>query len=284
MEEENGKLEGKVATFEIDLIFQERRYGSYRSLIEETTTLNRERAFANVRYGVALAHIFNQINALEQYMFIGGLGVLGNMVRYLGDEKILECRDTHDLDLIVRSKNYLQVIEKFFDTTEVITSSLSIKNKLIIKGHSFDAEERKIDDADIDLYTPNGDPRKGITINNRIVNEKHWNRRKEADFFGVPVSVANPLDLLNMKLDITSGNGSARRKKDYEDILNLTGIIEKDGYIPTHIRRELSHQFNKFKTIIDPQSIYCSQEDVQHAICPLNPTEMYVNEILKLED
>ena len=84
------------------------RFEEYKLFLSGAVESSNERTINNVRYSMALADSHNQINAGDQYMFIGGIGVLGNIVRHLGEYSAVNWRDSHDMDILCR--NCLKII------------------------------------------------------------------------------------------------------------------------------------------------------------------------------
>lgn len=274
-------LEGKLQLFELDIL-DFGRYGSYRSLLDDAISTDRDRAFSNIRYMAALAHYLYQIGGFDDYMFIGGAGVLGNIVRYIGDERILDCRDIHDLDIVLRNKNYLPILQGFIDILDISAKSLSIKDKMTLRGHSYDAEDNSVDETTIDLYLPNGHPKKGVLVSSSYISGDEWESKTKADFFGVPVSIANPLTLLCMKLNISSEKRNLRRKKDCEDIVNLLGVMERDNLSPHVLCGRLTNQqFEKFKMITANDCSGCYEGPIEYV---LKPTNDYIERVIKLRE
>lgn len=270
-------------------------FDKYTSFIERSVELGKELAFSNVRYMIALANSFNQNKAGEEYMYIGGMGVLGNLASYLSEESILQWRDAHDLDVVVKSKEYKSVLDNFFDAVAKREKSNSISDKYTYEGVSFDIQNDYLKDGvKIDAYIPNN-PRKGVLINRSYINGKHWENKKKVNLFGISVNVADPLTLLSMKLDVNCHTScmanrkskAVRRQKDNRelkdsfDIVNLLGVIQRDGYSPEHLYKSLSQiQFEKFRAGVNGQF---NGESYFNG-CLIKPTKDYIDEFLSLEE
>ena len=87
----------------------------YNNFVSGANESKNEMTINNVRYSMALAESHNQLKAGDQYMFVGGMGVLGNIVRHLGEYSALKWRSSHDIDIICRDRRYEFLYNDFFD-------------------------------------------------------------------------------------------------------------------------------------------------------------------------
>jgi len=191
--------------------------------------------FDPVRYAMALGHNAQTHIASDQIMFIGGMGVLGNIVNIYGEEAIPNWRGTHDIDLIVRRKDYLPIIQSVFDDLDMGGKSLSVPNKYTLRGKSRDGERNFLNSISIDAYVPNGSHDGGVVLDGKIVNESDWNEAVSTTLFGVPINVLNPIELMRMKLEICCEKTKNPRKQDQEDVLDLYDICRHNGFTPKMI-------------------------------------------------
>lgn len=107
--------------------------------------------------------------------------------------------------------------------------------------------------------------------------------KKTSSLFGVPFNVANPLTLVNLKLNITAGKKTLRRRKDCKDLVNLIGVLERDGVSALQIYQELeSSQYERFKEIFSNKCSHCPECGKDKGFS-LAPSIAYVNEILNME-
>ena len=148
--------------------------------------------FDNVRYMMALVYNAGMFGANNDLMFIGGLGVLGNVVEHMGIERINDWRGTHDIDLALKRKDLTYIIDTSFDKINYTGKSLSVKNKLTFKGSSIDADNIELKQTHVDVYVPNGNPASGISIEGKDLSEHHWDIKREVDFFGVKINFLDP--------------------------------------------------------------------------------------------
>lgn len=169
-------------------------------------------------------------------------GVLGNLLTYAGDDALLKSREIKDLDIAVRTHGSQHLIRSSFDQLEVDQKSLSIPNKLIFRGGSFDGNCNWLSQASADVYLPEG--QSGVFINGVEIIDCHWENPVQVNLFGVPVNFHNPHNLLEMKLGILPDNG-APRKKDLGDIFNLIGVCQKRGCDPLWLREFMPNSKRK---------------------------------------
>lgn len=183
-----------------------------------------------LRYAMAVSHFAQENLAQDQVLFIGGLGVLGNLVDLLGEEVIPKWRRTHDLDLVLRDRKYEGVIRGFFDELDTYCHSSSIRNKLTAKGRSFDAANSFLEQATIDVSYPGGNPKGGVDIQGQIIDSSYWDRSLVPSFFGIPMRVLDPVDLIGLKMRVVGKNSGNPRQQDVQDIYHLLAISQKKGY------------------------------------------------------
>lgn len=262
-----------VELFECDLFEEDGNFNRYNNLLCNANLSGSRRFTAdNIRYAMALGYLFNSRTIERPYMFIGGIGVLGNIIRYVGDKNLLRYRDTHDLDVLLYSKTYLPILDSLFNGSK--HKSLSLKDKLCYWGSSHDSEGKELISSSMDVYVPRGKPKDGIRINGFIFSQEEWDNKKEVDFFGTPICIADPVSLLRLKLKIT-GNSDERREKDHSDIKSLIAVTEKDGIEPNTLLSKLGeHPFSSLQIQLND---ICQYETI------ISPTESYVNAILETE-
>ena len=256
------------------------RFEEYKLFLSGAVESSNERTINNVRYSMALADSHNQINAGDQYMFIGGIGVLGNIVRHLGEYSAVNWRDSHDMDILCRNRQYNFLFDTFFDNTEVASKSLSFGNKLCYRGSSKDIEEKFLDETNMDVYVTGPYNGMDIIVNKTVFNDRHWENSKLVDYFGIKMRVADPITLIEMKLDVDENVNPVRRSKDLSDIIALLGVIERDGIRSEDMIAKLNEsQFRSIENILDeyPEG---SMNGKKGYI--LMPSSKYVQEIIKL--
>src|SRR3989344_2830645 len=101
--------EESLSFFELEM-YNKGEIERYSSFIDRAVKFSKEQMFSNVRYMTALGYSFNESKSRDKYMFVGGLGVLGNLVDCLGEDSILSFRNYHDIDMVVRSKDYVYLL------------------------------------------------------------------------------------------------------------------------------------------------------------------------------
>ena len=218
-------------------------------------------------------------------MFIGGIGVLGNVLRHSDDSSVGTFREIHDLDVVLRSRPYGYIADAFFDSLDTKKSSLSIPGKLVFQGFCFDINGEQIPETWMDLYVPNGNSRRGATVNGVNFDYYQWESRKTANLFGIPFNVANPLTLLYLKLDITTGKKSLRRIKDCQDIVNLMGVLERDSCPPVEVYNGLTvPQRSKLKEVFSENCQLCEGCGIRDCRQLIKPSESYIKEIFKYKE
>ena len=89
--------------------------------------------------------------------------------------------------------------------------------------------------------------------------------------------------LLSLKLGIESGRRGVRRTKDCQDIINLLGILEKDGCEPSEVYNDLScEQYNKLRKIFSSDCNECGEcRAYSNPGLLVIPNEDYVHEVIK---
>ena len=195
--------------------------GDYRENMESVNNSS------PIKYMMALSETAREQGLCEDLVFIGGLGILGNVVGVYGVDAIPKFRDIHDVDVILNRADCCGGLGNVFDNP-TFQRSQSIRNKYTIKGSSRDYSG-ETHNEEIDLYVPGRD--------NAFTD--YFGRKVTVDFFGVPVNVLHPLDALRRKLSISCMNGNEPRLKDREDIYNLLAVLEKQGHKPVEVRREI---------------------------------------------
>ncbi|MDO8563530.1 MAG: hypothetical protein Q7R87_00815 [Nanoarchaeota archaeon] len=202
-------------------------YVKYMELARAATELGKQDQIDQLRYSLAMSHYATEEGQGDNLMFIGGLGVLGNIVGKLGVSSISKWRGTRDIDVALRDKASIHLVENSFDVLDVSSKSLSIPNKMTIRGYSTDADNHQLRAATVDAYVPGGKPSQGIYINGLTLLPIHWAESRRADFFGINMNCLDPMTLLGMKLDVDTSLKQPR-KQDLEDIAHLFGILESE--------------------------------------------------------
>lgn len=201
-------------------------YGLYRDLAKASTEVGKQDQFDQVRYAMAMSYHAGEEEQADNLMFIGGLGVLGNMVSKLGVNMIPKWRGTRDIDVALKDRASIHLVSNSFDNLDVIGKSLSIPNKMTVRGYSADADDQQLRAATVDAYVPGGKPSQGVFINGLTLMPEHWDSSRRADFFGINLNCLDPLTLLRMKLDVKTLSKQQPRRQDLEDIAHLFGILE----------------------------------------------------------
>lgn len=217
----------KLMATEVELVGNG-TYGNYKNLARASIELGKQDQFDQVRYGMAMSHYAGEEEQADNLMFIGGLGVLGNIVSKLGVNMIPKWRGTRDIDVALKERANIHLVSNSFDKLDVVGKSLSIPNKMTVRGYSTDADSEQLRATAVDAYVPGGKPSQGVFINGLTLMPEHWNLSRRADFFGVNMNCLDPLTLLGMKLDVKTSLKQPR-KQDLEDIAHLFGIIELEG-------------------------------------------------------
>jgi hypothetical protein len=196
-----------------------------------------------LRYSLGISQNANLESAKNKIMFVGGMGVLGNLISNKGEGVIPYWRGTHDIDLLVEDKSYLHLISNSFEDLDSFNKSLSISNKYTIRGKSKDYENKELSSMVVDAYTPHDSPLKGVFFGKSLVGQEVWERSKNVNIYGIDVNVMGTLDLLKSKLDISTTNGLPR-KKDFQDIYHLVGLVSEEGHNPKQASQFIG-DFNK---------------------------------------
>lgn len=233
-------------------LYDEKNYKSYLEFSEVLRKEGKEEYLNQIRYAMALSYTFQERDQLEGIMFIGSLGVLGNLVQELGNEAILVARGTGDIDVVVQSRGHASSIDSMFDCVTDAHMSHSIPNKMTVQGYSVDSDENPLSPTTIDAYILNkkDDELLNMKTFGTYLHEGVWDSRVKADFFGISIPCAPPLTLLEMKLHVCCSNGKPR-KQDCQDIRNLLGLLEKKGFGSDYLRNYLSYmKQNRLKSLI----------------------------------
>lgn len=202
-------------------------YGKYREIARAVVDLGKTDQFDQIRYGLAMSHYATEEEQSDKLLFIGGLGVLGNIVGKLGVGSIPKWRGTRDIDVVLRDKPNIHLVENSFDVLDISAKSSSIPNKMTIRGYSTDADSQQLRAATVDAYVPRGKPSQGVYINGLTLLSPHWESSRRANFFGINMNCLDPMTLLGMKLDVDTSLKQPRRQ-DLEDIAHLFGILESE--------------------------------------------------------
>lgn len=219
-------------------------YNSYQQHLARAINDGRQDYFDQIRYAMAISHQAHEDESADKLIFIGGLGVLGNIIRHLGTKIIDNWRGTRDLDLILREKSYGHIVSNSFDKIDFAGKSNSIRNKLSYRGYSADAEGNRLGATAVDAYIPNGSPKHGIDVAGVFIDDSEWESQRFADFFGIPIQVISPIYLLDMKLEVTNSHKIPRRQ-DLGDITTLLGLLEMENSHPDKLKQHLSPRKRK---------------------------------------
>ncbi len=223
-----------------------------KGFYEPYSTLRSDCRNDSVRYAMAIANCAKENEGQKMIAFLGGIGVLGNLVNHLGEEVIPKWRGTHDVDMLLKDRRYEGCIATIFDSVDTHGPSLSIPNKMTIRGSCYDLDDASLTPMTVDVYHPKGHPKKGIYLSGQLIDEKAWDRTIDVGFFGIPMKILNPLDLLNLKLKIICASSSVPREKDIEDIYHLYASAEKLGYSPETVLSGLDKKSLETLTRITP--------------------------------
>lgn len=207
---------------EMELSLTERgTYGVYRNTMDAVPNSS------PIKYMLAISETAREQGIGNDLIFIGGLGILGNLVGQYGVESIPLMREMHDVDAMLNRADCCGGIASVFET-QTTQRSNSIRNKYTIKGsgRDFSGETHR---AEVDLYVP-ARPE---------AYADYFGRHKTHDIFGVPVNVLHPLDALRRKLSVSCMNGHEPREQDRFDIYNLLAVLEKEGYKAKDLRLEV---------------------------------------------
>ncbi len=216
------------------------QYEPYQKIIAQEEMNGRQEYMDKIRYMMAISFNSERKKAAGKFMFIGGLAILGHLVSKFGPEVISSWRGTKDLDLLVKDTRYTSLAKECFDTIQIDAPSLSIPNKRTLIGASCDSENHSLCETQVDIFYPPKTP--GIVpIDDVVIGEKEWNKKKGANFFGIQVYFLNILPLLDLKLHILN-DGKKKRDQDIKDICHLVGLSEKEGYTPTQLKSYFSSE------------------------------------------
>jgi hypothetical protein len=207
----------------------------------------------SVRYAMAIAHCAKENDGENMIAFLGGIGVLGNLVNFLGEGVIPKWRGTHDVDMLLKDRRYEGCIANVFDCVDTHAPSLSIPDKMTIRGSCYDLDDSSLTPMAVDVYHPKGHPKEGIYLSGQVIDEKAWDRALNVNFFSIPMKVLNPLDLLGLKLKVICANSKIPRAKDIEDIYHLYATAQRLGYSPERIVSELDKKSLETLARISPK-------------------------------
>ena len=236
------------------------RARDYESSVEKFNRMEKLPYFDQVRYAMGIAYNAEEAGAGKEVMFIGGIGVLGNLVYNLGTDIIPRWRGTKDVDLSLKRRDLTFVTDDVFDYLEESSfRSLSVKNKLNTRGHSHDLNGVDLIEASIDCYCPdNGED--SFFIQNTLVSPETWDCLVESDFFGIPLRAAPISLLLDLKVGISCSQTSRPRDRDCEDILNLLGLAEIRDILPGELKFYLNYnKIDCLKRIVEYSSTRSSE-------------------------
>lgn len=211
----------------------------YRSIGEKFRRGERAHTFEQVQYALAVAHNFYDSGQQDGIMFVGSLGVLGNVVNAVGIGAVTNHRDIHDLDLLVRQRHQVCYVDTAFDRVVDAGRSPSIPNKMVIQGLAVTSKDVPLFPTHVDILVASEDPYNCVSTLGTEIRDEHWEGRVRADFFGIPVYCAPPVSLLKMKLAVACSDGQPRQR-DCEDVTNLAGVIERTGIEPRHLKDGIS--------------------------------------------
>jgi hypothetical protein len=239
---------GKFEDFEMYLL-SEGDFDRYDAAIDSSVSSGRQHSFDQLRYAMAAGHSLMDAGLEDGMMFVGGLGVLGNLVNHYGLSVIDKWRGTSDIDLVLRNRSYNSLIENIVDSLDFSGKSNSIPNKKSIKGYSSSYEGVPLESTVIDVYIPSRF-NNSINIEEIGINSETWDKKKKVDFYGIPLNFLDPLTLLNMKL-VAAGSSSSPRDQDVQDIFSLLSVMEGEGISGRKLKNSLSHYICRKNKLID---------------------------------
>src|SRR3989338_1157838 len=261
-------------------------YDRYCSLVRENHLCEGcNHSLDNLQYALALSTSFSEHGGNDSYLFVGGIGVLGNLLSHVDESYILNFRPIHDLDIVIKSRTFEGILPWFFDNPQDWAKSLSIPGKMVCKGYAYDSEGNRLNDGNIDIYVPYKKQDDGAKVHNIKFSGDQWDAKKKVELFGIPVNVANPLTMLLMKLDIPNTHNEKKRRngrkdKDVVDITSLLGVLERESYTPETVYSCLSDlRYERLKNYIT------NLIDDNHSNNELiGPSQSYLEELTKLEE
>ncbi len=254
------------------------RAREYEGSIESFRRMERLTNFDQVRYAMGIAYNAQEAGFGRDAMFIGGIGVLGNLVYTLGTDVISRWRGTKDIDVVLRRRDSTFVTDDVFDYLEEGSfRSLSVKNKLNSRGHSHDLNGRDLVETSVDCFCPKGGE-DSFFIQDTLVTPETWDCLVESDFFGIPLRSAPIPLLLDLKVGVSCLQTSQPRDRDCEDIMNLLGLAEMRDILPGELKFYLNYdKMAGLKRIVE-----CGSErrsEYKHLI--VEPSEAYRRYLLE---
>lgn len=232
-------------------------YSRYTKDMKEASLEGKQDCFDQIRYMMTIGHTANEAGSSEEIMFIGGLGVIGNLVKHFSDDIINRWRGTRDLDAAVRHLSSDYLIKKSFDKVDICEKSRSVGNKKTIRGSSYDINNNLLASATVDVFHPVGNPRQGILVHNTRIMEYHWDEKSTASFYGININFLGILPLLDMKLNV-SNNDNLPRRQDLQDICHLLSLAEREGVKSTELN---SYLCGRRKQTLNRVLSYLSKDD-----------------------
>lgn len=189
---------------------------------------------------LGISHDFAENPAFhDQYMFVGGYGVLGHMIAECGEDVALHWRGSHDLDIVCASLPAAKFLDTLYAVADRPSQNLPDKKTFELQDHYVDQLcKREGVVCKADVYLPLQRP-DCVRVGNGSFTVSRIAAATEAQIFSVPFRVAPLSDALCMKLGITTGD-NLPREKDMVDIYNLLGVAERQGLDPAQLFRSLS--------------------------------------------
>jgi hypothetical protein len=218
-------------------------YGDYLRLLKGNSN-------HPIRYSIGIASHAEDNHALDQFLFVGGLAVIGNLVNVKGENVISHWRGTHDIDLIERKQDYTYIVKDVFDLLDVFSKSLNISDKYTLRGKSWDIEGKDLDSMAIDLYFPSKKDNL-VNLEDHSFTEDYWDRKVKTNFFGQEMNVLSATDLIKMKSKIVCKNGGGPRERDKQDLYHLVGVSKEMGYSPLELKFECGDIFCGYNKMIE---------------------------------
>ncbi|HLC31535.1 MAG TPA: hypothetical protein VJK51_02625 [Candidatus Nanoarchaeia archaeon] len=254
---------------------------NYMRMVDLGMLQGRQSYIEQVRYMLALAHTAESLGFSKEYMFIGGLGVLGNIVNELGIDSITKWRGTRDLDVALYDRSKSSLVDIVFDEIDIAGKSSSIPNKSTVRGYSLDSNCNPLGSATIDVYFPNGSPKQGVKIRDVVIDDSCWESPTRPSFFGLLVNCADPITLMKMKLHVEN-DYKLCRTQDALDIIVLTGVCERREISPLFLNQLLSREKERKVLQYSLRNPPSSLITVEGALpLPLVPSSSYIEELLQ---
>jgi len=176
---------------------------------------------------------------INKYCVIGGHGTLVQRIDsnlFAGTEdSIVKWRHSPDIDIVTNDQNILNLIQTY-SKTPLLKESKHLSDKNMRKYRADLSGDGKVT---LDVYLVDKTP---ASLSGFPINDSFFENIETKDFYGIPIKVPNPIDLLRNKLSITSKTGTPR-EKDMVDILNLVSVLKKRK--GTETMEEIEKQLNE---------------------------------------